>query len=72
MSLRVNFKEYASGSTWSPGRRDGFLMAPTAVARTSGRPTVSRSENEKFLIGVVEEVIAAVVVEPSGNPTVSL
>ena len=48
-------------------------MAPTAVARTSGRPTVSRSENEKFLIGVVEEVIAAaVVVEPSGNPTVSL
>ena len=46
-------------------------MAPTAVARTSGRPTVSRSENEKFLIGVVEEVIAAVV-EPSGNPTVSL
>ena len=47
-------------------------MAPTAVARTSGRPTVSRSENEKLLIGVVEEVIAAVVVEPSGNPTVSL
>ena len=48
-------------------------MAPTAVARTSGRPIVSRSENEKLLIGVVEEVIAAVVVvEPSGNPTVSL
>ena len=66
-------KEPASGSTWWPGRRDGFLMAPTAVARTSGRPIVSRSENEKLLIGVVEEVIAAVVVvEPSGKPNASL